>query len=78
MQQRTVLRLGAAAATALGAAAGVVSQNPGLVSATLPPRAASAVSFAALLIVAVLHELAHTTTAPAVTAPAAPADPPQP
>ena len=78
MQQSTVLRIGAAIVTALGAAAGVVSQNPGLVSATLPPGAASAVSLAALLVVAVLHELAHSTTASAATAPADPAPPPQP
>lgn len=78
MHQRTILRVAAACVTAIGAAAGVISQNPGLVSASLPPSAASSLSLAALLIVAVLHELAHSTTAPAVTAPAAPADPPQP
>lgn len=77
MFQRTLLRVGAAVATAIGAAAGVVSQNPALVSATLSPRAASAVSLAALLIVAMLHELAHT-TAPSASAPAVPAPPPQP
>ena len=69
----TFLRIGAALATAVGAAAGVIAANPALVNAAFPPTAASAISVTALVIVAVLHELVHN-SAPA----AAPADPAQP
>lgn len=68
----TFLRIGAAVATAIGSAAGVIASNPGLVNAALPPTAAAAVSVGALVIVAVLHELVHT------TAPADPASPKEP
>ncbi len=73
MQQSTVLRIGAAVATAIGAAAGVVAQNPGFVNAALPPRMAATVTLAAILVVAVLHELAHISTTAAAAAPADPA-----
>ena len=78
MQQRTLLRIGGAVVTAIGTAAGVVASNPALITAALPPHAASVVSLAAVLILGVLHQLAHTTSAPSATAPAAPAPPPQP
>jgi len=65
------LRIGAAIFTALGSAAGVIAANPELVKAALPPTAAAAVSVSSLVIVAVLHELVHTTAA----VPPGPADP---
>lgn len=64
------LRACAAAVTALGAAAGVIAANSDLVKTALPPNVAAAISLTALVLVAVLHELAHN-SAPA----AAPADP---
>lgn len=67
------LRIGAAIFTALGSAAGVIAANPALVDAALPPTAAAAVSVSSLVIVAVLHELVHTTSAPGAAAPADPA-----
>lgn len=67
------LRACAAAVTALGAAAGVIAANPDLIKTVLPPNVAAAVVASALVIVAVLHELVHTTSAPAATAPADPA-----
>lgn len=75
---RTALRIAAALATSIGAAAGVIVANPSLVGAVFPPGAASAVSLLALLAVAVLHELAHTSVASAAAAPAAPAKPEEP
>lgn len=67
---KTFLRAAAAAVTALGSAAGVIAANPDLIKTALPPHVAAAVITTALVIVAVLQELAHN-TAPA----AAPADP---
>lgn len=70
----TFLRVGAGVVTALGAAAGVIAANPDLIKLALPPQMAAAVSASAIVIVAVLHELVHT-TAPSATAPADPAPP---
>lgn len=70
----TFLRGAAAAFTALGAAAGVISSNRELLQIALPPSIAAAITVTSLVIVAVLHELAHN-TAPAATAPADPAPP---
>jgi hypothetical protein len=64
------LRVCAAVVTALGSAAGVIAANPELIQTALPPNLAAAVSVSSLVIVAMLHELVHT-SAPA----AAPADP---
>lgn len=69
------LRACAGFVTALGSAAGVIAANPDLIKVALPPGTAAAVSATALVIVAVLHEMAHSNTAPSASAPADPAPP---
>lgn len=73
MSLRVLLRLGAAVATVVGTAAGIVTANPALVSAALPPRWASIVTLLSLVAAAALHETAHASPAPSAPPPADPA-----
>lgn len=68
MNGALLLRAAARVATGLGAAAGVIVAQPSLVDAALPPKVAALVSLLSIVIANVMHELAHTISAPSATA----------